>query len=581
MNDNEVSMMRISSIILSCLLMMVSNLSAQISVTTEIPVNLSDDSGLSDESQEMIALGDQYYDSDMLEKAADCYKAAANQGNAEGQFKYGFALYYGLGTEIDFSSAAMWFRYAALQNYPKAYYNLAYCYMYGKGMPVNYEKSLQYLRTAAEMGCKEAQVTLAECYAKGVLVEKDEEESNKWDSLAKGLPYRAKKKEVEHDVSTTSSNPSSTENSTPSVSQHVVLSKEDILSGKTTASVESVAPDVNILFPIDNYPFHTHSIKVKYQLIAKGLENETELVVMVDNVRQSQDRAVRAANTIEVDLPAHDCTVSLYAKNKNGCSEPKYIRLIRETEPSVLPRLFVVAIGVSEYNDPLLPSLKYTCKDAKDFSQAMESKKSFPYCEVQIKTLCDKMATRDEIFEAMEWLKQEATSTDVCMFFYAGHGFRDEKDRFYFIPYGGTTEKLYNCFSGADFRREAEDIDSKFIVLVDACFSGALGSTDRSVSNHFAEQLRRTRNGMMLYASSAADTKSKEDQNWGNGAFTKILLEALNGAARKDGDEGLSTQQLDLYLSEGVRKLTNGKQRPILFNLSGVEHFNLFTYEHD
>ena len=155
----------------------------------------------------------------------------------------------------------------------------------------------------------------------------------------------------------------------------------------------------------------------------------------------------------------------------------------------------------------------------------------------------------------------------------------DEKDRFYFMPFGSTTDRLYNCFSSADFRREAEDINSKFIVFVDACYSGALMEGNRSASAHFVEQLRRTKNGMVLFASSASDTKSKEDTAWGNGAFTKVLVDAMNGAAREPGDEGLSTQQLEQYLYKEVRKLTDFKQTPIFINPSGIEHFNIFTYE--
>ena len=80
-------------------------------------------------------------------------------------------------------------------------------------------------------------------------------------------------------------------------------------------------------------------------------------------------------------------------------------------------------------------------------------------------------------------------------------------------------------------------------------------------------------------ASSASDTKSNEDPTWGNGAFTKALVEAFNGAAKQATDEGLSTQQLEMYLYKEVRKTTNFKQSPVFMNPNGMEHFNIFTYE--
>ena len=360
----------------------------------------------------------------------------------------------------------------------------------------------------------------------------------------------------------------------------ILAEKEATPAAQPTFAAANSAPVLKILYPEDQSMFHTDQIKLKYQLIAGNCADSTRIVVMVDGQRQPTTRAVRAANTIDVDLPRHDCTVMMYAQNKNGNSEPATIRLIREATSMELPKLFVVAIGVGDYNDPKLPKLRFTCKDAKDFSKAITSKKGLPYEDVQVKILCDNEATRADIFEAMEWLKQESSPNDVCIFFFAGHGMRDEKDRFYFMPYGCNTSKLYECFSASDFRNEAEDIHGKLIAFVDACYSGALFEGGRSAATtHFIEQLKRSKNGMLLYASSSSDTKSREDESWENGAFTKALVEALNGAAKEEHAEGLSTQELEHFLYKQVRKLTDFKQTPIFINPSGIEHFNIFNYE--
>lgn len=360
----------------------------------------------------------------------------------------------------------------------------------------------------------------------------------------------------------------------------ILAEKEATPAAQPILAAANSAPVLKILYPEDQSMFHTDQIKLKYQLIAGNCADSTRIVVMVDGQRQPTTRAVRAANTIDVDLPRHDCTVMMYAQNKNGNSEPATIRLIREATSMELPKLFVVAIGVGDYNDPKLPKLRFTCKDAKDFSKAITSKKGLPYEDVQVKILCDNEATRADIFEAMEWLKQESSPNDVCIFFFAGHGMRDEKDRFYFMPYGCNTNKLYECFSASDFRNEAEDIHGKLIAFVDACYSGALFEGGRSAATtHFIEQLKRSKNGMLLYASSSSDTKSREDESWENGAFTKALVEALNGAAKEEHAEGLSTQELEHFLYKQVRKLTDFKQTPIFINPSGIEHFNIFNYE--
>ena len=341
------------------------------------------------------------------------------------------------------------------------------------------------------------------------------------------------------------------------------------------------APVVRILYPEDQSLFHTDVVKLKYQLLAQGLENSTKITVMVDGVRQPDSRAAKQADMIEVDVPNRDCTVMLFAQNEKGNSIPATIRLIRENVSELdLPRLFAVVVGVGEYNDEKLLPLKMTVKDANDFANVLRSKKGHPFTDVEVKLLCDQEATRGDIFEAMEWMGQEARPNDLCMFFFAGHGYRDERDRFFFVPYGGNTKRTYECFSATDFKDAAEKINSKFVVFADACYSAGLLEGNRSAAaEHFVEQLRRSKNGMLFYASSAGDTKSKEDPTWGNGAFTKALVEAFNGAARKEGDEGLSTRTLDAYLYDAVRRTTDFKQTPVFMNPSGIEHFNIFTYE--
>jgi hypothetical protein len=53
-----------------------------------------------------------------------------------------------------------------------------------------------------------------------------------------------------------------------------------------------------------------------------------------------------------------------------------------------------------------------------------------------------------------------------------------------------------------------------------------------------------------------------EDSRWGNGAFTKALVEGLGGKADYTGKGKISINMLDLYLSERVKDLTKGKQTP-------------------
>lgn len=582
-----------------------------------------------------------YFNGEGIERdyasAAMWFKRSARQNYAKAQYNLAYCYMNGRGVPRDYDKASDLLHQSANNNYKRAQLTLADCYANGILVEQNEKESQKWMAMAANLQPEQPKTEPAAPTAPATApttpsTSAPSSPSTPSTPSASSSPVPAPEPIVQAPANKATEKPDTKKetldgdfdievdipgmNSTPQPTAPVVVAqpaapqptteqpaapkpaeeqpKPRIIKGPTqilaekgatpaaqpTFAAANSAPVLKILYPEDQSMFHTDQIKLKYQLIAGNCADSTRIVVMVDGQRQPTTRAVRAANTIDVDLPRHDCTVMMYAQNKNGNSEPATIRLIREATSMELPKLFVVAIGVGDYNDPKLPKLRFTCKDAKDFSKAITSKKGLPYEDVQVKILCDNEATRADIFEAMEWLKQESSPNDVCIFFFAGHGMRDEKDRFYFMPYGCNTNKLYECFSASDFRNEAEDIHGKLIAFVDACYSGALFEGGRSAATtHFIEQLKRSKNGMLLYASSSSDTKSREDESWENGAFTKALVEALNGAAKEEHAEGLSTQELEHFLYKQVRKLTDFKQTPIFINPSGIEHFNIFNYE--
>lgn len=553
--------------------------------------------------------------------AAMWFKRAARQNFAKAQYNLAYCYMNGRGVPRDYDKAFDYLKLSAENNYKRAQLTLADCYIKGvlveqndalgkqwkekadaKGTTVNVDAGEENKAKQKEL-CKKNDTTVKKETLEGdfsvdvnipglqngndVLKVGAMQQKNVVDNILSGETKDSKLEAVDSIVKPNvilgpnHLSKQKEQNGQPKSSE---VQKDKVQSQEISQTIQSTAtnaaPVLKILYPEDQSLFHTDQVKLKYQLLAGECKDSTRVIVMVDGQRQPTTRAVRAANTIDVDLPHHDCTVMMYAQNKNGNSEPATIRLIRETSSYELPKLFVVAIGIGDYNDPKLPKLKFTCKDAQDFAKSIATKKGLPYEDVQVKVLCDSEATRADIFEAMEWLKQESSPNDVCVFFYAGHGLRDEKDRFYFMPYGCSSSKLYECFSASDFRNEAEDINGKLIVFVDACYSGALFEGGRSAAtSHFVEQLKRSKNGMLLYASSSSDTKSREDESWGNGAFTKALVEAMNGAAKEEHAEGLSTQELEHFLYKEVRKLTEFKQTPIFINPNGIEHFNIFNYE--
>lgn len=67
---------------------------------------------------------------------------------------------------------------------------------------------------------------------------------------------------------------------------------------------------------------------------------------------------------------------------------------------------------------------------------------------------------------------------------------------------------------------------------------------------------------------------SIEKSNWGHGAFTKALLEGLSEAKADYNDNHIiSIKEIDLYVTDRVKALTKGKQKPTTIIPESVPDF--------
>jgi WD40 repeat protein len=94
-----------------------------------------------------------------------------------------------------------------------------------------------------------------------------------------------------------------------------------------------------------------------------------------------------------------------------------------------------------------------------------------------------------------------------------------------------------------------------------ACSLGGDGGI-RVFDPRTGSELASAENGAVVFASSSGNQYSYEDPAWGNGAFTKAMIEGLSGKAAYHASPRITVSMLDLYLSERVKELTGGRQTP-------------------
>jgi uncharacterized caspase-like protein len=232
----------------------------------------------------------------------------------------------------------------------------------------------------------------------------------------------------------------------------------------------------------------------------------------------------------------------------------------------IRPRLFVLSIGVSRYQEARL-SLGYAEKDAQAMAAALGAQNTFLFREVRTKVLVDEAVSRDSVLESMNSFLGQAVSSDVVLIFVAGHGIkRSATDTFYFLPYEANPQNMTTKgLRWSDFEEEVAALGARVknvILMLDTCHSGALqiGMRGIEVTPDLSSAFQRK--GTYVLAAASADEAAVEAGTWGHGAFTHAILSGLKGGADYNSDRIVDILELFHYVEARVADMTKGQQHP-------------------
>ena len=102
------------------------------------------------------------------------------------------------------------------------------------------------------------------------------------------------------------------------------------------------------------------------------------------------------------------------------------------------------------------------------------------------------------------------------------------------------------------------------ILMVDTCHSGSVTGKRRAIADmtDVLRELVNAESGVVVMTASTGKEESQERPEWGHGAFTKAVIEGLEGKADYSNDKTIDIKELDLYITTRVKELTNGSQHP-------------------
>jgi uncharacterized caspase-like protein len=164
------------------------------------------------------------------------------------------------------------------------------------------------------------------------------------------------------------------------------------------------------------------------------------------------------------------------------------------------------------------------------------------------------------------------------MVFLSGHGMRTPDQRYRFLPYDYNPMRMERTtITDTELQQYLTKIGGKTLFFFDTCYSanvmGVRATEFQPDVDKFANELKAAENGIIVFASSTGNQLSHENAAWNNGAFTKAILEGMQGLAARPQLHAVSVSDLEGYVSRRVKELTKGDQTPMSAKPKTVEDF--------
>lgn len=224
---------------------------------------------------------------------------------------------------------------------------------------------------------------------------------------------------------------------------------------------------------------------------------------------------------------------------------------------------YALVVGISDYQDPAIPDLRFADRDAEAFANFLRSPAGGSLDEDHLQVLTNRDATLGQFAAALDWLMEVSGEGDLVILYFSGHG--DVEARRLSQPgylLGWDAPSRNYMAGGALNVRDLQDIVSTLSVqnksrvwlITDACRSGKLSGSDINGAQLTGQNLARQYANETKILSCQPNEYSIEGEQWGGGrgAFSYHLLEALYGMADANGDLSVTLKEVGRYLEDHV-----------------------------
>ena len=352
-------------------------------------------------------------------------------------------------------------------------------------------------------------------------------------------------------------------------------------------------------------PIETETKELELRLYMKDTKDKLESYKVWINdvaVLGSTGKSVRSLNiseltrSITLNLSYGENKIEVSVLNQSGAESYKEVINVVCNEGKKKPDAYIITIGVSKYKEERY-NLAYAAKDAIDIENLFNSSDYFG--TVHTKSITDEEVVLESLDEISAFLAQ-ADVDDFVLIFVAGHGVLDENFDYYFASYDMNFN--YPSERGIPYKKIEELVDGikalKKLLILDTCHSGELDKEEverrENITNESPEKGRfrnvgpgvafkedpmgfdninylmkqvfldlRRGTGATVISSSGGTEQAFESPKYENGLFTYSLIDALQSKkADMNKDKIITVSELQIYLTEEVKKLSKGLQIP-------------------
>lgn len=350
-----------------------------------------------------------------------------------------------------------------------------------------------------------------------------------------------------------------------------------------------VPPDVNIVTPARNAMVRESLVSIRARvkiprdvevrearMFIDGRPHPTPLAGTRSGL-SGDFREIWFEENFDLETGSHLCKLTVETSVDTSASTEVRFDVGHVGQAMVKPisdgRLFVLAIGISDYHSPDL-RLEFADRDAEEFAKVWAGRGGSVFSKVETKILTNGDASVQSIKETgLNWLlDQNLNRKDSVIVFLSGHGFFDRFDEWYFGGHELDLDRLSTTgISDAELTSFFRKLPTNTIMFIDSCNAGQF-----EMPKQVSKKSRTDKNfwrgeGKIVFSSCLPSESSLESAQWQHGAFTKAILDYFSEPrADYNGNGELGCLEMIQFVQDRVRKLTGDRQNPAAEFPSGI-----------